>query len=68
MIRCNIDVTVGLVNAAIGKVIGIYCTRISIKFHHIDVPYNIERVTTRFMLSKNTENSFPHTFLCHNYT
>uniref|UniRef100_A0A1X7SRG4 ATP-dependent DNA helicase n=1 Tax=Amphimedon queenslandica TaxID=400682 RepID=A0A1X7SRG4_AMPQE len=32
---------------------GIYATRISIKFDHIDVPCDIERVTSRFMLSKN---------------
>uniref|UniRef100_A0A1X7V097 OTU domain-containing protein n=1 Tax=Amphimedon queenslandica TaxID=400682 RepID=A0A1X7V097_AMPQE len=53
MLRCNIDVTVGLVNGAIGTVMGIYATLISIKFDHIDVPCDIERVTSRFMLSKN---------------
>ena len=53
MLRRNIDVTVGLVNGAIGTVMGIYSTRISIKFDHIDVPCDIESVTTRFMLSKN---------------
>uniref|UniRef100_A0A1X7V5W0 OTU domain-containing protein n=1 Tax=Amphimedon queenslandica TaxID=400682 RepID=A0A1X7V5W0_AMPQE len=52
MLRRNIDVTVGLVNGAIGTVMGIYATRISIKFDHIDVPCDIERVTSRFMLSK----------------
>uniref|UniRef100_A0A1X7V6S3 ATP-dependent DNA helicase n=1 Tax=Amphimedon queenslandica TaxID=400682 RepID=A0A1X7V6S3_AMPQE len=53
MLRRNIDVTVGLINGAFGKVMGIYATRISIKFDHIDVPCDIERVTSRFMLSKN---------------
>uniref|UniRef100_A0A1X7TT15 OTU domain-containing protein n=1 Tax=Amphimedon queenslandica TaxID=400682 RepID=A0A1X7TT15_AMPQE len=53
MLRRNIDVTVGLVNGAIGSVMGIYATRISIKFDHIDLPCDIERVTSRFMLSKN---------------
>uniref|UniRef100_A0A1X7TWZ8 ATP-dependent DNA helicase n=1 Tax=Amphimedon queenslandica TaxID=400682 RepID=A0A1X7TWZ8_AMPQE len=53
MLRRNIDVTVGLVNGAIGTVMGIYATRISIKFDHIDIPCDIERVTFRFMLSKN---------------
>uniref|UniRef100_A0A1X7VFT9 DNA helicase Pif1-like 2B domain-containing protein n=1 Tax=Amphimedon queenslandica TaxID=400682 RepID=A0A1X7VFT9_AMPQE len=53
MLRRNIDVTVGLVNGAIGTVRGIYATRISIKFNHINVPCDIERVTSRFMLSKN---------------
>uniref|UniRef100_A0A1X7U6Z4 ATP-dependent DNA helicase n=1 Tax=Amphimedon queenslandica TaxID=400682 RepID=A0A1X7U6Z4_AMPQE len=43
----------GLVNGATGRVMGIYATRISIKFDHIDVPCDIERVTSRFMLSKN---------------
>uniref|UniRef100_A0A1X7TDC8 DNA helicase Pif1-like 2B domain-containing protein n=1 Tax=Amphimedon queenslandica TaxID=400682 RepID=A0A1X7TDC8_AMPQE len=52
MLRRNIDVTVGLVNGTIGTVMGIYATRISIKFDHIDVPCDIERVTSRFMLSK----------------
>ena len=50
MLRHNIDVIVQLVNGAIGTVMGIYATRISIKFDHIEV---IEWVTTRFMLSKN---------------
>uniref|UniRef100_A0A1X7U2A6 ATP-dependent DNA helicase n=1 Tax=Amphimedon queenslandica TaxID=400682 RepID=A0A1X7U2A6_AMPQE len=53
MLRRNIDVTVGLVNGAIGTVMGIYATIISIKFDHIDVPCDKERVTSRFMLSKN---------------
>uniref|UniRef100_A0A1X7TXS6 OTU domain-containing protein n=1 Tax=Amphimedon queenslandica TaxID=400682 RepID=A0A1X7TXS6_AMPQE len=53
MLRRNIDVNVGLVNGAIGTVMGIYATRISIKFDDIDVPCDIERVTSRFMLSKN---------------
>uniref|UniRef100_A0A1X7VA25 ATP-dependent DNA helicase n=1 Tax=Amphimedon queenslandica TaxID=400682 RepID=A0A1X7VA25_AMPQE len=53
MLRRNIDVTVGLVNGAIGTVMGIYATRISIKFDHIDIPCDIERVTSRFMLPKN---------------
>uniref|UniRef100_A0A1X7T7C1 OTU domain-containing protein n=1 Tax=Amphimedon queenslandica TaxID=400682 RepID=A0A1X7T7C1_AMPQE len=53
MLRHNIDVTVGLINGAIGTVMGNYATHISIKFDHIDVPCDIERVTSRFMLSKN---------------
>uniref|UniRef100_A0A1X7V3I5 DNA helicase Pif1-like 2B domain-containing protein n=1 Tax=Amphimedon queenslandica TaxID=400682 RepID=A0A1X7V3I5_AMPQE len=53
MLSCNIDVTSGLVNGAIGTVMGIYATRISIKYYHIDVPCDIERVTSRFMLSKS---------------
>uniref|UniRef100_A0A1X7UJC4 ATP-dependent DNA helicase n=1 Tax=Amphimedon queenslandica TaxID=400682 RepID=A0A1X7UJC4_AMPQE len=53
MLRRNIHVTVELVNGAIGTVMGIYAKCISIKFHHIDIPCDIERVTSRFMLSKN---------------
>uniref|UniRef100_A0A1X7U3C9 DNA helicase Pif1-like 2B domain-containing protein n=1 Tax=Amphimedon queenslandica TaxID=400682 RepID=A0A1X7U3C9_AMPQE len=53
MLRRNIDVTVGLVNGAIATVMGIHATRISIKFDHIVVPCDVERVTSRFMLSKN---------------
>uniref|UniRef100_A0A1X7VAI7 DNA helicase Pif1-like 2B domain-containing protein n=1 Tax=Amphimedon queenslandica TaxID=400682 RepID=A0A1X7VAI7_AMPQE len=53
MLRRNFDETVGLVNGAIRTVMGIYATRISIKFDHIDVPCDIKRVTSRFMLSKN---------------
>uniref|UniRef100_A0A1X7TPM4 ATP-dependent DNA helicase n=1 Tax=Amphimedon queenslandica TaxID=400682 RepID=A0A1X7TPM4_AMPQE len=53
MLRRNIDVTVGLVNGAIVTVLGIYATQISIKFDHINVHCDIERVTSRFMLSKN---------------
>uniref|UniRef100_A0A1X7TFF0 Uncharacterized protein n=1 Tax=Amphimedon queenslandica TaxID=400682 RepID=A0A1X7TFF0_AMPQE len=43
MLTRNTDVTVGLVNGAIGTAIGIYATHISIKFGHIDVPCDIER-------------------------
>uniref|UniRef100_A0A1X7TZZ7 Uncharacterized protein n=1 Tax=Amphimedon queenslandica TaxID=400682 RepID=A0A1X7TZZ7_AMPQE len=46
---------------------GIYATRTSIKFDHIDVPFDIERVTSRFMLSKNLyihRKQFP---LVHSY-
>uniref|UniRef100_A0A1X7TSE3 DNA helicase Pif1-like 2B domain-containing protein n=1 Tax=Amphimedon queenslandica TaxID=400682 RepID=A0A1X7TSE3_AMPQE len=53
MLRRNIDVTVGLVNGAIGTVMCIYATRISIKFDHIDIHCDIERVTSRLMLFKN---------------
>uniref|UniRef100_A0A1X7V0X8 Uncharacterized protein n=1 Tax=Amphimedon queenslandica TaxID=400682 RepID=A0A1X7V0X8_AMPQE len=53
MLRHNIDVTLELVNGVFGTVMAIYATHISIKFDHIDVPCDIERVTSRFMLSKN---------------
>uniref|UniRef100_A0A1X7UJI9 ATP-dependent DNA helicase n=1 Tax=Amphimedon queenslandica TaxID=400682 RepID=A0A1X7UJI9_AMPQE len=53
MLRRNIHVKAGLVNGAIGTVIGIYATTISIKFDHIDVPCYIKRVASTFMLSQN---------------
>uniref|UniRef100_A0A1X7T681 DNA helicase Pif1-like 2B domain-containing protein n=1 Tax=Amphimedon queenslandica TaxID=400682 RepID=A0A1X7T681_AMPQE len=71
MLRRNIDVTVGLVNGAIGTVMGIYATRISIKFDYIDVPFDTERVTIRLMLSKNLyihRKVSSYTYLCYYYT
>uniref|UniRef100_A0A1X7UP61 Uncharacterized protein n=1 Tax=Amphimedon queenslandica TaxID=400682 RepID=A0A1X7UP61_AMPQE len=53
MLRRNIDVPLGLVNNAIGTVMGIFASRISINFDHIDVTCDIERFTSRYMLSKN---------------
>uniref|UniRef100_A0A1X7SKQ5 Uncharacterized protein n=1 Tax=Amphimedon queenslandica TaxID=400682 RepID=A0A1X7SKQ5_AMPQE len=53
MLQRNNEVTLGLVNGAIGTVMGIYATHISIKFDHIDVLCDIGRVTFRFMLFKN---------------
>ena len=55
MLRRNIDVTMGLVNGAVGMgtVVGIYSTHVLIKFDHIDKPCQIEEITTKFMLMKN---------------
>ena len=53
MLRRNIDVTMGLVNGAMGTVVGIYSTHVLIKFDHIDKPCEIEKITTKFMLMKN---------------
>ena len=36
MLRRNIDVTMGLVNSAMGTVVGIYSTHVLIKLDHID--------------------------------
>uniref|UniRef100_A0A1X7V6J0 ATP-dependent DNA helicase n=1 Tax=Amphimedon queenslandica TaxID=400682 RepID=A0A1X7V6J0_AMPQE len=47
MLRCNIDVTVALVNGVIHTVMGIYPTHISIKFDPIKVPCDIHRVTSK---------------------
>uniref|UniRef100_A0A1X7UDE1 ATP-dependent DNA helicase n=1 Tax=Amphimedon queenslandica TaxID=400682 RepID=A0A1X7UDE1_AMPQE len=55
MLRRNIDVTIGLVNGAIGTVMGINASHVYLCYtnDHIDAPCDIERVTSRFMLSKN---------------
>ena len=53
MLRRNIDVTMGLVNGAMGTVVGIHSTHVLIKFDHIDKPCQIEKITTKFMLMKN---------------
>ena len=36
-----------------GTVVGIYWTHVLIKFDHIDKPCQIEKITTKFMLTKN---------------
>ena len=53
MLRRNIDVTMGLVNGAMGTIVGIYSTHVLIKFDQIDKPCQIEKRTTKFMLMKN---------------
>ena len=53
MLCHNIDVTMGLVNGAMGTVVGIYSTHVLINFDHIDKPCQIEKITTKFMLMKN---------------
>uniref|UniRef100_A0A1X7VRF3 Uncharacterized protein n=1 Tax=Amphimedon queenslandica TaxID=400682 RepID=A0A1X7VRF3_AMPQE len=63
MVRCDSDVTVGTAMV-------IYATCILIKFDHIDVPCDIESVTSELMLSKNlyiNRNHFPLYFLCFLY-
>ena len=49
MLRRNIDNKAGLVNGAIGTVVAISATQITIKFD----PYKIERVKSAFMVMKN---------------
>ena len=43
MLCRNIDVTMGLVNGAMGIVVGIYSTHVLVKFDHIDKPCQIEK-------------------------
>ena len=53
MLRRNIDTKVGLVNGAIGTVTNICMTTVTVKFVRMDVPYDVERVKSRFMVMKN---------------
>ena len=53
MLRRNIDTKAGLVNGAIGTVVAISATQITIKFDHATDPYKIERVKSAFMVMKN---------------
>ena len=46
MLCRNIDVTMGLVNGAMGTVVRIYSTHVLIKFDHIDKPCQIKKITT----------------------
>ena len=52
MLRQNIDTKAGLVNGAIGTVVAISATQITIKFDHATDPYKIERVKSAFMVMK----------------
>ena len=53
MLRRNNDVKAGLVNGAIGTVLEIHPSRISIKFDHLSEPCDIKRVSGKFMVMKN---------------
>ena len=53
MLRQNIDTKAGLVNGAIGTVVAISATQITIKFDHATDPYKIEQVKSAFMVMKN---------------
>ena len=50
MLRRNIDTNVGLVNGTIGTRIKIAMTTVTVRF---DAPYDVERVKSRFMVTKN---------------
>ena len=54
MLRRNIDVESGLVNGVIGTVRNISNKQVTIQFDHIiPKPCNIDRVSSRFLISKN---------------
>ena len=53
MLRRNIDTENGLVNGAIGTVQKISIIAVTVKFDHIDKPYEVEKVKSRFMVLRN---------------
>ena len=53
MLRRNIDAKAGLVNGAIGTVVAISATQITIKFDHAIDTYDIEQVRSAFIVMKN---------------
>ncbi len=50
MLRRNIDTKTGLVN---GAVCAITVNRVTVQFDHINEPYHVEKVKSRFMVMKN---------------
>lgn len=53
MLRYNIDLRAGKVNGAIGTVLAVLPSRISIKFDHLKKPCDIEKVKGKFIVMKN---------------
>ena len=53
MLSRNIDTENGLVNGAIGTVQKISIIAVTVKFDHIDKPYEVEKVKSRFMVLRN---------------
>ncbi len=53
MLQRNIDTKTGLVNGAIGTVLSIATTHVTVQFDHITEPYEVEMVKSRFMVMKN---------------
>ena len=49
---CNAKVEEGLVNGALGTVLAIAATQITVKFDKISAPCEIERVKRKFMVMK----------------
>ena len=62
MLRRNIDVKAGLVNGAIGTLLAVLPSRVTIKFDHLSAPCDIKKVKGKFMVLKTTmctAHSFP---------
>ena len=49
MLRLNMDTKIGLVNGALGSIKAITSNYITVKFDHIDKPYNVEMVKSRYL-------------------
>ena len=53
MLKRNIDVKAGLVNGAIGMLLAVLPSRVTIKFDHLSAPCDIKKVKGKFMVLKN---------------
>ena len=53
MLRRNIDTKAGLVNGALGTVLSITFEHVTVQFDHMNDPYKVEMVKSRFMVMKN---------------
>ena len=52
-LRRNIDTNAGLLNGAIGTVVSVRPNHIMVQFDHINKPYSVEKVKSRFIIMKN---------------
>ena len=59
MLRRNIDVKAGLLNGAIGTLLAVLPSRVTIKFDHLSAPCDIKKVKGKFMVLKNYHRNLP---------